>query len=766
MKRKSVLALVLAVVCLFSACGKEENPVGANSAAFSVVINEVMASNKNLVLGHSLDWVELYNSGSNPVDLSPYFLTDSMEQPASLPLTGKTIAPGGYLVITLPEDAPFHLSSSGETVFLTDGKAAACQLTFGASTKGESFGVNGACEYPTPGFENSKAGYDLYLASLPKPDLVINEIMASNSKHMAVNGNYYDMVEVKNTSANPIDLSGYTLTDKAKEPARYTFPEVTLQSGELFVVYCSGEPALGNNHASFKLSMETGETVYLVKQGVVADSVAIPADLTENESYGRSGNGFAYFSTPTFGKDNESGHQSGMAAPTASVASGVYETAQTVTLSGKGTVYYTLDGTTPTTNSAVYQAPLSVKTTTTVRAFCVEEGRQSVQSAYTYVIAEPHTLPVVSVAILRESLTHKDTGILNHIKKTYEYQAQVTLIENGQQKFSVPCGFRLHGYGSREMPKQNFQLRFREEYGASKLKYKLFENRPFEEYDSLLLKGGSEDWNAAVMRDEVGTTALEGQTALYTQAYKPVVLYLGGEYWGVYYLRERFSDDYVASHLNVDDKSVDLLTSTEGYAQDGSTKEFDALKTYVQTHDMTKDEHYNYLCSKIDATSLMDWYICRSYMGDKDLANIRRFRSTQGDGKWRWMYFDLDWAFYLSNDDPLSGIVKDANGEPILIGALLKHKKGQDAFLKRYAVLMGTVLNETHMVNTVNTIADAVRSEMPRDRERWGKTMSSWESSLQQIRDYFKDGKRDARVKADLQAYFKLTDEQMKSYFG
>lgn len=763
-----MLALTLAVTCLLTGCksASETNTVSAPGGC-SVVINEVMADNNDLWLGHSLDWIELYNTGTAQVDLSAYYLTDNMEEPTALSLQGYTLAPNGYLVIELPETAPFHLSSQGETVYLTDGKNAGASLTFGASTKGESFDANGVCQYVTPGFENSKAGYELYVKSLPAPQLVINEIMAANSKYLPVKGEYYDMVEVKNISSQAIDLSAYSLSDKKKEPARYTFPKVTLQPGEFYVVYCSGDTGLGDNHASFKLSMETLETVYLAQNQVILDKVEIPADLVENESYGRTGNGFAYFSTPTFGKENGNGHATGLVGPQASLPSGVYDQAQTVTLTATGTIYYTLDGTTPTKKSKVYTSPISVKGVTTLRAVGFEGNRKTPETAYTYVIGqEAHQLPIVTVSIPQDSLTHKDTGILNHIKKTYEYQCQVTLIEGGEEKFSLPCGFRLHGYGSREMPKQNFQLRFRSQYGASKLKYKLFENREFDEFDSLLLKGGSEDWGAAVMRDEVATTMLDGQTALYTQAYKPVVLYLGGEYWGIYYLRERFSDDYVASHLNVEEESVDLLTSTDGYVQTGSAKEFTALKNYVQTHDMSKDEHYEYLCSQIDATSLMDWYICRSYMGDKDLANIRRFRTTQGDGKWRWMYFDLDWAFYISNDEPLSGIVNDVNGEPILIQALLKHKNGKDALLKRYAQLMSTVLNEQTVNQTLDTFVSQVQSEIERDRARWGCSVSSWESCIEQIRNYFKDGKRDARVKADLQKYFKLTDAQMKSYFG
>lgn len=768
MKKISLLLVLITVLSVFSACTRQEGVSGTTTTEYThkLKINEVMADNKNLCMGHDLDWIEIYNGGRKDVDLDSFYITDDLENPHAFSLSEYSISSKGYVVVVLPDDAGFHLSSKGETVYLIGGQKVVAQLTFPESKNGESFDKKGACEFPTPGFENSEEGYEEYLKTLTLPELTINEVLASNSKYNPVNGQYYDMVEVKNNTDKPLDLTGYSFSDKRKEVERFKFPSAILQPGGMFIIYCSGDASLGSNHTSFKISSTTGETVYLARNGSVIDMLKVPADLAENESYGREGNEFLYYSSPTIGLPNGDGHKAAVKAPSASVKSGSYASAQSVELSGDGKIYYTVDGSRPTTESSVYVAPILVSSTTTIRAFSVDGSRKSNPVSFTYVIGADHKLPIVTVSIPQAYLTGAETGILNHIQQTFEYECQLTLIENGEEKFSLPCGFRLHGSGSREMPKQNFQLRFRSKYGASKLEYKLFDNRDFDEFDSLLLKGGSEDWSRAIMRDELATVAIEGATAMYTQAYKPVVLYLGGEYWGIYYLRERFSDDYVASHMNVPKESVDLLYTTGGYAQDGTAADFSSLKNYVATHDMSLSENYKYLCDHIDVNSLMDWYICRSYMGDKDTANIRRFRSTAGDGKWRWMYFDLDWAFTLSNDRPVSGLVSDVNGEPTLIRAVLKSAEGKEAFIKRYAELMGTILNEKHMNEVLDTICGQIESEIPRDRARWGRTTGEWETEIERIRSYFKGGKRDEHVKADIKSYFGFSDAQMKSYFG
>ena len=363
-----------------------------------------------------------------------------------------------------------------------------------------------------------------------------------------------------------------------------------------------------------------------------------------------------------------------------------------------------------------------------------------------------------------ESSIYGEKGLYVDTTTTYEFESVMTLFEDGEEKFTVPFGLRLHGNDSRMGSKKNFQLRFRSEYGASKLNYQLFEDRDIDEFDSLLLKGGSEDWGAAMLRDELSTSLANGTTALYTQAMKPVVVYLAGMYWGVHYLRERFSDEYVASHMNVSTDSVDILASSDAYAQVGSAWEYTKLKNYVRTHDMSTAENYAYLCERIEVNSLMDWYICRTYVEDTDLANIRRCRSTEADGKWYWMYFDLDWSFYNRNYKPISDILNDVNGDRLMIQAVLASEAGRDAFLKRYAYLMSTVLNETYINARIDSISSVIASEMERDRPRWKRSVAHWESCVQELRD-FASG-RDAIVLRDIQRYFSLSDAEMDHYFG
>lgn len=728
----------------------------------SLELSEVMADNTRLSLGCEQDWIELYNPEDTPVSLDSYALTDDPDLPDALPLTGMSIPAGGYLRVILEDLGPFTLSETGETVYLTCNGLVLSQLSFPASENGESFDATGACSFPTPGYANTEEGYLNYLEDAGLPELIISEVMAANGSYYSINYFYhYDLVEILNTSDRPIELKDYYLTDDRYSTNRYCFPDVALNPGEYYVILCSGDPSLGQQHAPFSLT--AGETVYLAKQGACVDALAIPADLQYNESYGRSGVIPCYLEKPTPGRANTDGSLTGINAPTADVTPGLYDEAVTVSLEGDGTIYYTTSGARPTTSSAVYTGPVTVDGITTLRAICVKDGRQSPVANFAYVIGQEHTLPVLVVSIPDSGLWGEE-GLHTDVEADYEQEAVVTLFEDGEAKFSVPCGLCLHGNDSRFGPKKNYQLRFRAKYGVSKLNYRLFENRDIDEFDSLLLKGGSEDWGASMIRDELATSIADGTTTLYIQAMKPVVVYLAGEYWGVHHLRERLSSDYVASHMNVSPESVDILFSSYGYAQDGSTDDFQALKAYVSTHNMTTNENYAYLCQQIDVTSLMDWYICRTYMEDTDIANIRRCRSSEGDGKWHWMYFDLDWSFYSRDRKPVSGILEIDGGDKLLIQSVLASEAGQDAFLKRYAYLMSTVLNEEFITGRIDEIVASIEPEMARDRDRWYRSMESWTACVQQLRDFTVNRKK--IILNDIQNYFALSDSQMDYYFG
>ena len=399
-----------------------------------------------------------------------------------------------------------------------------------------------------------------------------------------------------------------------------------------------------------------------------------------------------------------------------------------------------------------------------LRAVCIDGDRESDQVSYFYVVNVEHAFPILNISIRNEYLTG-DKGVLNHTDPEYEHEAFVSMMDNGELIFSAPCGFKLHGNDSKKGEKQNFQLRFREKYGLSKLECKLFENRDIEQFNSLILKGGSEDYVFCNFRDELCTSLVDGVTELSVQAYRPVILYLNDEYRGIYFIRERFDAEYCAQRLGVSDESVNMVKDYGEAVVTGSGKGFSDLIKYCKNHDLREEEAYKYVMARIDANSLMDWYICRSYLGDTDLANVRMYNSDESDGRWRWCFYDLDWAMWNDTADPIGKTARN-DGNHVIILALLKNPTFRDKFLKRYALLMSSILNEQAITAKIDRFAKLLEPEIAADREKYGYTVDQWRYNVNKLKSYVKDGKREKTVLKGIQNYFNLSDAQMKEYFG
>ncbi len=765
MKRIALLLCVLMLAACFAACKREETPasdppvVEVNSERH-ITLSELMADNDDFVMGCFDDWAELRNEEDEDVRLTGWTLSKKSGS-SPMRLDEYTVPAGGFLVIRLNDSTPFRLGKEGDCLMLFSGGEKADELTYDETILSGSWTHDGACETPTPGFANTRAGYEEYLRTLAVPGVRINEVISSNDSVCPLDGKCYDMVEICNGSGAAVQLKEYTLSDKKSEPARYAFPDIELPDGGFYTVYCGLEGG-GEDCASFKIS-SAGETLYLSRGGEFVDCVRVPGDIPRNESWGRTDAGFSYFAEPTMGAANGGGYAGVVAAPQASVPTGQYAEAFDLALTGEGVIRYTLDGTEPGPGSPVYSAPIRVDGVTSIRACCEADGRTSAVADFFYFVGE-HTVPIVNVAIKQEYLTGSE-GVLNHIDPEYEHEAYVTMMEDGEVLFSVPCGFKLHGNDSKKLVKQNFQLRFRSVYGLSKLKYPVFEDRDFDTYNSLILKGGSEDFVFCNFRDELAAALTDGVTALSVQAYRPVILYLDGEYWGVYWLRERIDAEYCANRLGVSKDSVNLLKFYGEAAVSGSEREFVELGNYCASHDLRNKADYDYVMSRIDAESLMDWYICRSYIGDVDLANMRVYSSPEADGRWHWCFFDLDWSFWNDTTDPIGRTVRD-DGHHRIIAALLRTPEFRRAFLERMAYLLRNVLNEERIISEADRLASLIRAEMPADREKLGYTMEMWEGYIEELKAYVRGGRRLGTYLKGVRNYFGLSDAEMRGYFG
>ena len=745
------------------------------------VLSELMASNKTTLPdgdGAFSDWIELVNDSGSARDLEGCWLSDEVGEPFKWQFPALTLQPGERLLVFCSGKdrregelhTNFSLGSDGETILLTSPEGYEFwRVEYPASGADQSVSFDGAqplvSYLATPGFENGEAGREAFLSAADTHGaLVISEAVLYNSDYAEQEHEYFDWVELKNVSSEPVKLSDYYLSDDRDELLRFRLPERTLAPGKTFLVFCSGDASLTSSfycHAPFALSSQ-GDSLYLCRaDGSYSDYVRLH-DLPYKGSCGRLDGeaGFFYFKTPTPGRDNKDGFRSIAAMPTASPAEGVYEGVEslTVELSGEGEIYYTTDGAIPTSKSKRYEGPITLSKTGILRAVCVVEGKVvSDHATFSYFLNEGHELPIVSL-VTEPRAIFGGAGIYTNYESDAKVDAHVSFFEDGGEGFAADCAVKLHGASSRKVwAKKNFKLIFKDRYGGD-LHYDIFHNG-ITQFHSIVLRGGGIT-SMHMMRDElaslVANRVCEEPLALDSRY---CAFYINGEYFGAYAIREAYSEQYVADHLGGSAESVQILRAPIKIGDPLS------IVTRLIHLDMSQDENYEWACSVLDMESLCEWMALESYFNNLDPAgNLRYVSSDATGGRWRIAFFDLD----IGMTSNYAGWEEMFNAG-YQIGQITNSLKRNPAFVETLLECTSRLyyrgLNPDGVLAAFDELAEEISSEAQRDCRRWKLSYDQYLYELSVQRSRFND-RRTAWWLAGLQGQLRVSDEVMTQYFG
>jgi len=605
-----------------------------------VYINEFMPSNASTLVGPDgayCDWMELYNTTGAEVDLSGFGVSDSPTQPLKYTLPqGTKIPANGVLLIYLtgretPEgadriEAPFGLAGYAESVvFSTPAGRIIDQYDYSRANTDMSFARNpdGTGEWtttaqPTPGYTNNNAGLEAFMRTLSygKGEIVISEVLNANVSYLKQpDGEYYDWIEIHNTTGAPISLAGYALSNNAKNPAKWVFPDVTLDAGEYLTVQASGKNVSdaqkkNNLETNFGLSAD-GDVVFLfTPDGTLLDKLLVPKGHAD-VSYGRTDANLLFYAKPTPSAANSGGTMGYATEPKITTPGGTFDSAQSVSVEvPEGcTVTYTMDGTVPLESGTRYSGPISIGRTTVLRVRSFKSGYNGSDTvSQSYIIntgestveSHKYTLPVISIVTDPKNLWDPDIGIyvagndyaeatgegtdplqittakndpnwnlLNFwaqpkshpdpLGRTWERDVHFDYIDqNGTTLYSGDGAIQIQGQFSRFGEQKGLALIARGAYGDSMFNYPFFENRDITSYKSLILRASGQDSTLSRMRDNVittlfeeGNTGLPAERAVIVQAHKQVVVLLNGKYWGVYDFMEKITEHFVAQRFHL-----------------------------------------------------------------------------------------------------------------------------------------------------------------------------------------------------------------------
>ena len=812
--------LMLPVMVLLVACAgntSSDSSQGGEGLDSLFFISELMSDNRTGLLspdGEPADWVEVTLRSKNGFDGemlrdSNFISTIESYYLVAVKPNGNTSKPSPLRMVTISaleeqlsatEDPSLHFltflklpKKGGEVLLMSPEGRVMSSVTYPALQSDEAFalapdGSFHATHWQSPGFSNNSEGHEAFARSLDRyrhSPLLIWEVFSRAEKRREC------WVELKNVSDSVIDLEGYSLGKK-----------VGTEQVVLPLDARRGRSLHPGKTLLVQMKMGDAESVVLSKDGKFVDGAC--AKLTyHGTSVGRTldRTGFYYFAAATPNHENHLTPYRFIAPqPCFTEQHHVVKAVPQSVPTWLDHIRYTTDGSLPSADDAVFPDSLQIAATTILRAYTEGDSvtLRSEVTTRTYFVDMPSQLPVVAVTIDSADLYDYNRGIYAkgpgyssqwphlgaNFWKPWTRRAHVEFFEpfasdskptdshsTSEPFLSTDCGLKIFGGYSRYEEKKSFTVKFQNWYGNSSFNADFFGTGEPVELHDIVLRSGSQDWNRCMVRDEFFTSLMAPQCpTLLVQSYRPVSLFINGDYFGLYYLREKIDKHFVANRLDVDEDSVTIIASSQ-YLEEGSKKEFNALMKYLRSHDMTQAEHFDFISQRIDLQGLIDFKLGEIYSGNTDVGNIRMVRSDQTAtyGKWYFVFYDLDatWtagspkaSYYLRcGSDAQQGGINNR-----IVNSLLPNKQFRQMFMERLSHHLHHTFATRNAQQVFDNLVSTIRPEMQRNCERWPQlSFKHWEKNIETFRARFED--RPKAMLDDLRHLLAITPEEEKQYF-
>lgn len=441
----------------------------------------------------------------------------------------------------------------------------------------------------------------------------------------------------------------------------------------------------------------------------------------------------------------------------------------------------------PSASSPEYPSDIVPKATV-IRAMVVRpDGKKSKVVTKVYFVGKDlQTLyknaSVVSIVTDPDNLLSEETGIYRYGNwdnrgDEWEREADVTYIDtDGTIPFETSMGIRIHGGYSRKWGQKSFRLYFREDLGLKNLKnYPLIpgamnfdKTEATTKYKKLILRNGGNDYSYTKLQD-VWIQSLVDDRAFTVQSARPSVLFLNGEYWGLYNLTERYSDNYIETEFGVDKDNVIMIKNGELEEGTDTDLQYYSELQELANLDMSKEENYKCFTELVDEQSYVDYYATEIYIGNNDWPdnNIQFWRSrtkdgtTYGDTKWRYMLYDTEFSMNLYNcaDNLMNRLGTDIIERTKSKDSLFRALCANTGFRKKLADALMDLADNNFEVTSAKTKLDSLatiyRPLMIQYFKRFSGSTDTFDQNIQRMKTFL-EGRR-TTIRTAIQNSFSLT---------
>jgi hypothetical protein len=613
--------------------------------------------------------------------------------------------------------------------------------------------------------------------------VVVNEYSCSNLNQFTDNyGEHDDWIELYNTSAATVSLDGYYLSDDNDEPTKWKFPLGTsIGPNGYLLIWASGRDEVqeDNIHTNFRLTQSKNSPDHVVLAGP-GGAILEDYELQRTKlghAMGRLNDGDSNWRillepSPGFSNNGAPKALAYAARPAVSQVPGFYQGPVTVALSTSeplGSIYYTTDGSEPSTNATLYTGPITFNTSKVLKAttFSSSAGIEpSFVQFNTYFVDVSHSLPVLSIASDEvENLANGNQGLRPH--------GSIEFFDvDGDRKTRAYGELNSHGQDSWVNDQRSLDWVTRDEMGYNNgLKKKIFRRSERDSYQRIILRAAGDDnypdasgtSGSAHIRDAyIHDLAERGNLNIDVRRSEKAIVYLNGKYWGVYDMRELPDDhDYTDFYYGQGKFDIQYLLTWGNtwaeYGGDEALNDWDNFRDWAGAANLSLASNYQQLTEQFDVTSLADYVITNGFTVCSDWLNYNTgwWRGLNPEGehrKWGFILWDNDATFghYINytgipdttpyaepcDVETLTQPWPDVNGHMRLLKRLRQNPEFNQYYITRQADLMATVFGCENMLDYLDSIVNKIGPEMPQHIQRWGGSMQEWQQNVNKLRNF------------------------------
>ncbi|MFN5181686.1 MAG: CotH kinase family protein [Bacteroidota bacterium] len=393
----------------------------------------------------------------------------------------------------------------------------------------------------------------------------------------------------------------------------------------------------------------------------------------------------------------------------------------------------------------------------------VYEKNKLIDSVFagTYIIGKKSLLPVVCLNLKRENFDLPDGILTGGIETAKAEDSSVVTFGRIWKKESIPVFVEYYEKGKEpyygihrvkpfggmtiSMPERSIRLITDTTIGPKKIKISPFTNKKFKSYKSIVLRTSGNDQAMTRIKD-ITLSSIARDLNLDYMDYRQAVLYVNGEYWGIYNMREKVNLEYLKyNHGAIKDPKLTTVDIT-GI----NIPEYQQMLEYVR-RPFPEKVVIDSINRKIVFDNYIDYIILQIHTINVDSrGNVRFWKSKSLDNRWRWIYFDGDQSCfpYQINFNYLQKRLSPVETEwcnpewvTVTLRSLLSHTETKNFFINEYCFLLGTRMHKDTLINRVNLFAGNIRSEIPQHVMRRNRisyqNVEGWENEIKKFKEFF-----------------------------